>query len=213
MAGAGHWLEGPCHSAHRWERTAVCYELRARCADNCWQCVSSANCCFHFLFILLWFGHLHYRMNSCPRKKTQRIRLYKNKNKCCIRCRTCYWHQGSYKSNNNNNLPALSYFIQMVTSWPSVPTTTTSISTLWQKTGGSTVGWGNARWAPVFIFRRHLWLFFLFLVPPCSNCKFSSLLSSIFGLRLCTLCLHCVLIKKLWNDKWHQAESYSVVST
>lgn len=30
VVGAGHGLQGPCHDAHRWERAAVCYELRAR---------------------------------------------------------------------------------------------------------------------------------------------------------------------------------------
>lgn len=64
----------------------------------------------------------------------------------------------------------------MVTSWPSDPTTTTSISTLWQKMGGSTVEWGSARWAPVFIIPPHP----LFQVPFCFTFIFSSLLSSAF---------------------------------
>lgn len=61
------------------------------------------------------------------------------------------------------------FFIQMVTSWPSVPTTTISTSMLCQKMGGSTVEWGNARWAPVFIFDPHLWLVYFWFLPAALN--------------------------------------------
>lgn len=73
----------------------------------------------------------------------------------CMKKKKC--SQKLYSPTNNHSA-LLSDPIQMATSWPLAPTTTTSISTPWQKTEGSTVGWGNARWAPVFLFHPHLCL-------------------------------------------------------
>lgn len=76
----------------------------------------------------------------------------------------CYSKQNSsmFDTSNITSQTVISccsfFLIQMVTSWPSVPTTTTSTSTLCQKMGGSTAELGNARWAPVFVADPHVWL-------------------------------------------------------
>lgn len=50
VAGAGHRLQGSGHSAHRWERAAVCDELRTRYSLN-YGCI-------------ILDGNLQHRMDS-----------------------------------------------------------------------------------------------------------------------------------------------------